>query len=76
MGMIMNYVGFADRTARPVHSKAKARSKPDWAWHPYREYGSMNPMNGRIKVFRPDSAGVFRQIGSVAPGRAKREAKG
>ena len=71
--MVMNYVGFADRTAPPMPNKPKARHKTDWAWKPYRAEGSVH---GRIKVFRPDEVGTLRKIRSLSPGRPKREQRG
>jgi hypothetical protein len=73
--MTMNYVGFADRTAKPVHCKWKARSKPDWAWKPY-YVGQPSSVHGRIKVYRPDEQGTLRRVRSLAPGRVKHEQRG
>ena len=72
--LIINYVGLADRTAKPMgNSKPKARSKTDWAWRPYRVEGSAH---GRIRVYRPDAEGTLRRVRTMAPGRAKLEARG
>lgn len=68
-----NYVGLADRTVSPVGERPKARAKADWGWMPYKAEGSRH---GKIKVFRPDTKGVFRRVTTLLPGRAKREQRG
>ena len=73
--LTINYAALSDRTARPVGSKPKARSKADWAWKPYRHSGSLN---GRITLLKADrrfKTGL-RAIGTMAAGRAKREPRG
>lgn len=70
--MIMDYVGFADRTAVPVKSKIKTRGKADWGWKPYRK-GQLG--HGPIKLFRP-IAGVLTKVRTIKAGRPKLEERG
>lgn len=70
-----NYVGLADRTVAPVGSKPKARAKSDWSWKPY---GFRGQMNGPITTFKADARFKtgMRKTGTIAPKRARMEARG
>ena len=70
-----NYVALADRTQPPVGSKPKARRKADWSWKPYGFRGEMNSRNTMFKADGRFTTGL-RKMGTVAPKRAKREARG
>ena len=72
--MTHNYVGLADRTVMPVGGKPKARAKADWGWKPYKR--SLSTVPGRIKVFRPNEAGILTKVRTLVPGPVKREARG
>ena len=74
--LTINYVGLADRTAKPIAAKPKTRRGSDWAWKPYRAAGQMN---GRITVTRlmpGDETGMVLQRRSFQPKAAKREPRG
>jgi hypothetical protein len=74
-GLTHDYLGFANRTARPVTGRSKARRKSDWAWKPY---GFLGQQNGRITVTTmvPKGNGMAVIKRSYAPKRAKLEARG